>query len=77
MFRFPIDNRPRCLTCQHFRTEYRRCIMIGGKPFIEYKDQIGACSLIRSSKGDDFPRGALYPPLNNAACHYKPWIELP
>jgi hypothetical protein len=51
--------------------------MIGGKPFIEYKDQIGACSLIRSSKGDDFPRGALYPPLNNAACHYKPWIELP
>lgn len=51
--------------------------MIGGKPFIEYKTQAGSCSLVRSSRGDDYPRSALFPPLNVSSCKYKPWIELP
>jgi len=76
MIHFPID-RPRCVTCQHYKTKYRRCIMMGGKPFIEYETQLGVCTLIRTSKGDDLPTAALYPPRENSPCRYKPWVELP
>lgn len=77
MFRFRIDGTPRCIFCQHFRTEYRKCMMIGGKPFIEYKTQAGVCALVRGSHGEDYPRSALFPPLKVSSCNYKPWVELP
>lgn len=77
MFRFRIDGTPRCIFCQHFRTEYRKCVMIGGKAFVEYRTQAGTCALVRGSHGEDFPRSALFPPLKVSSCNYKPWVELP
>ena len=69
MFRFRIDGVPRCIFCQHFRTEYRKCVMIGGQPFIEYKTQAGVCALVRGPSHRPPPKNTLDFSAENTIFH--------